>query len=151
MFFLLRMKTLHSLCNQHPIPNSVDKQIDHLETHSIVTNFSHYKLSEEHCKLLKHGYSFCPAKKHIDRIKICYDNERCCRNIRLHEHFPSTTKISKGVGVLSRLSKELSYNIMILIYSTILLPYLTYCRITWGFTYQTYINKIFTIQKRQFA
>ena len=59
-----------------------------------------------------------------------------------------TTKISKGVGVLSRLSKELSYNILILIYDTILLPYLTYCCITWGFTYQTYINKIFTIQKK---
>ena len=42
-----------------------------------------------------------------------------------------TTKISKGVGVLLRLSKELSYNILILIYNTILLPYLTYCCITW--------------------
>ena len=31
-----------------------------------------------------------------------------------------TTKISKGVGVLLRLSKELSCNILILIYSTIL-------------------------------
>ena len=58
-----------------------------------------------------------------------------------------TTKISKGIGVLSRLSKVLSYNILILIYNTILFPYLTYCCITWGFTYQTYINKIFTIQK----
>ena len=28
------------------------------------------------------------------------------------------------------------------------MPYLTYCCITWGFTYQTYINKIFTIQKK---
>ena len=32
-----------------------------------------------------------------------------------------TTKISKGLGVLSRLGKELSYNILILIYNTILL------------------------------
>ena len=68
--------------------------------------------------------------------------------------------ISKGVGVLLRLSKELSYNILILINqsnqpinqgSTIILPYLTYCCITWGFTYQTNINKIFTIQKSQCA
>ena len=59
-----------------------------------------------------------------------------------------TTKISKGVGVLSRLSKELPYNELILIYNTILLPYLTYCCITWGFTYQTYINKILIIQKK---
>ena len=62
-----------------------------------------------------------------------------------------TTKTSKGVGALLRLSKELSYNILILIYYTILLPYLTYCCINWGFTYQTYINKILTIEKRQCA
>ena len=61
------------------------------------------------------------------------------------------TKLSKGVGVLLRLSKELSYNILILIYNTILLQYLTYCCITWGFTYEAYIDKIFTIQKRQYA
>ena len=34
-----------------------------------------------------------------------------------------TTKVSKGVGVLLRISKELSYNILILIYNTILLRY----------------------------
>ena len=62
-----------------------------------------------------------------------------------------TTKISNGVGVLLRFSKELSCNILILIYNSILLPHLTYCCITWGFTYQTFINKIFTIQKRQYA
>ena len=49
-----------------------------------------------------------------------------------------TTKISNGVGVLLRLSKELSYNILILIYDTIVLLYLTYCCIIWRFTYQTY-------------
>ena len=53
-----------------------------------------------------------------------------------------TTKISKGVGVLLRLSKELSYNILILIYSTVILPYLTYWCITLGFTYQTKNKKI---------
>ena len=58
-----------------------------------------------------------------------------------------TTKISKGVGVLLRHNKELSYNILIHIYNTIFLTYLTYCCIIWGFTYQTYINTILTIQK----
>ena len=53
-----------------------------------------------------------------------------------------TTKISKVVGVLLHLTKELSYNILILIYNTIFLQYLTYCCIIWGFTYQTYIKNI---------
>ena len=43
-----------------------------------------------------------------------------------------TTKTSKGVGVLLRLSKELSYNILILIYNNILLPYLTYITVLLG-------------------
>ena len=56
-------------------------------------------------------------------------------------------KISNTAGVLLRLSKDLSYNVLILIYNTIILLYLTYCCIIWEFTYQTYINKIFTIKK----
>ena len=59
-----------------------------------------------------------------------------------------TKKISIVVGILLRLSKELSYNILILYYNTILFPYFTYCCITWEFTYQAYINKIFTIPKK---
>ena len=39
---------------------------------------------------------------------------------------------AKGVGVLLRLSKELSYNILILIYNTILFLYLTYCCIMYN-------------------
>ena len=93
MFFERKMKKFHSLCNQHPILNAhcVDKQADLLEAQTNVANLSDYKLSEEHFKLLEHGLSFCPTRKYIDRIKICHDNERFCRNIRLHEYFPSRT------------------------------------------------------------
>ena len=53
-------------------------------------------------------------------------------NLTLKAHINYiTTKISTGVGALLRLSKELSCNIWILIYNTILLPYLTYCCIIW--------------------
>ena len=58
-----------------------------------------------------------------------------------------TKKISKVAGVLLHLSKELSYNILILIYDTILFPYVTYYCIIWGFIYQTYINKISLLKK----
>ena len=59
------------------------------------------------------------------------------------------TKISKGVGILLHLSKELQKNVLTLIYKTLILPYFTYCCITWGFTYHTYINKLFNIPKKQ--
>ena len=87
------MKFFYNLCNQHPILNAhcVDKQTDILDTLSNVANLSDYKLSEENFKLLKHGLSFCTTKKHIDRIKICHDNETFCTNVRLHEYFSSRT------------------------------------------------------------
>ena len=56
------------------------------------------------------------------------------------------TKISKGVGIILHLSKELPKNILILIYKTLILPY---CCITWGLTYHTYINKLLNIPKKQ--
>ena len=58
------------------------------------------------------------------------------------------TKISKVVGILLHLSKELQKNILTLIYKTLILPYFTYCCITWGFTYHTYIDKLFNVQKQ---
>ena len=58
------------------------------------------------------------------------------------------TKISKGVGILLHLSRELPKNILTLIYKTLILPYLTYCYITWGFTYHTYLDKLFNIPKK---
>ena len=58
------------------------------------------------------------------------------------------TKISKVVGILLHLSKELPKNILTLIYKTLIIPCITYCCITWGFTYHTYINELFNIQEK---
>ena len=46
--------------------------------------------------------------------------------------------MSKGVVKIQHLSKELPKNILTLIYKTLILPYFTYCCITWGFTYHTH-------------
>ena len=54
----------------------------------------------------------------------------------------------KGLGVISHLRNGLPHKILLLIYNTFILPYLTYCCIIWGLTYNTYINKIFTNQKK---
>ena len=50
-----------------------------------------------------------------------------------------SSKLSKSTAVIHRTSHVL--------YNTLILPYFTYCCITWGFTYQTYINKLSNIQK----
>ena len=49
--------------------------------------------------------------------------------------------------MLLDLSKELPKNILAHIYNTLILPYVTYCSITWGFTNHTYIHRLSNIQQ----
>ena len=93
MFFDRKKKFFFNFCNQHPILNAhcLDKQTDHFETQFNIANLSNYKLSEEHFKLLEHGLSFSPTNKYTDGIKICHDNKRFSRSIRLYEYLPSRT------------------------------------------------------------
>ena len=61
---------------------------------------------------------------------------------------PNCSKISKNIGVLFRARDKLQTNCLITLYNTLILPYLQYCIIVWGKTYQTAINKLLTLQKR---
>ena len=58
-----------------------------------------------------------------------------------HIHYISG-KISKGVGVLSKLKHMLPISILKLIYNAIISPYISYCNIVWGGTYSNRLNSI---------
>ena len=77
MFIESKMNIFTSFLVNTPIHNAhcLDNQADLLEIQSIDADLSDYKLSEEHYKLLIHGISFCPTKKHVNGIKLCYDTE----------------------------------------------------------------------------
>ena len=91
--------------------------------------------------LIKINDDTIPFSTHTKFLGVNVDN-----NLTWKPHINHiVTKISKGVGILIDLSKELQKNILTLIYKTLILPYFTYCCITWGFTY---INKLFNIQKK---
>ena len=84
-----------------------------------------------------------PSYTHTKSLGVNIDN-----NLTWKPHINHiATKISKGVGILLHLSKELPKNILTLIYKTLILPCFTYCCITWGLTYHTCINKLSKIQK----
>ena len=57
-------------------------------------------------------------------------------------------KISRAIGVLSRLRHFIPVNILINLYNTLILPHISYCTIVWGHCSQTLINKLFVLQKR---
>ena len=58
------------------------------------------------------------------------------------------SKISRSVGVLSKLKCFLPSKILINIYNAIILPHLNYCNEIWGKTYNVHIDKLFILQKR---
>ena len=56
-------------------------------------------------------------------------------------------KIAKNIGIMYKLHM-LPKRILLLLYNTLILPYLNYCNIAWGHAFQIHINRIFLLQKK---
>ena len=59
-----------------------------------------------------------------------------------------TTVISRNIGVMSRAKFFLDTHLLTLLYNSLVLPYINYCCVVWGFTFPSYLNKIELLQKR---
>ena len=57
-------------------------------------------------------------------------------------------KVSRGVGILSKLKYIIPQNVLMLLYNSIILPHLSYCNIVWGNSYLSHLNKIKLLQKK---
>jgi len=60
------------------------------------------------------------------------------------------TKISKTCGVLNKLKYKLLQSILVLIYNSLILPYLQYCAMIWVYNVsnQNKLDSILVVQKR---
>ena len=58
------------------------------------------------------------------------------------------SKISRVVGIISRLRHSVPLNILIQIYRSLIFPYTYYGIAAWGQTAQVYLRKVFILQKR---
>ena len=56
--------------------------------------------------------------------------------------------LSRNIGILNRSKYLLNKQSLLLLYNALVLPYINYCCVVWGFTYPTYMNKIEILQKR---
>ena len=59
-----------------------------------------------------------------------------------------TFTISRNIGIISRVKYFLNKQSLLLLYNTLVLPYINYRCFIWGFTYQNYMSKIELLQKR---
>ena len=57
-------------------------------------------------------------------------------------------KISSACGILFNLRNKINRDVAKTIYYTIAFPYIHYCNIIWGGSYQTFIGKLFITQKK---
>ena len=56
--------------------------------------------------------------------------------------------MAKSVGILSRTRFYLSCKTKLMLYYTLIYPYITYCNSTWSSTYVSNLNIIYYLQKR---
>ena len=58
------------------------------------------------------------------------------------------SKISKSIGIITRLRHFVPLSTLLNIYQCLILPYITYGIIVWGQASNVYLNKILILQKR---
>ena len=64
-------------------------------------------------------------------------------------HIDNVCKIvSRNCGVLNKLKSHIPTNILFMLYSSLILPYLTYGILIWGNTYQTSLDRLLLLQKK---
>ena len=56
--------------------------------------------------------------------------------------------LSRNSGVMNKLKPFVPPHVMLLLYSTLILPYLNYCILAWGNSSITLMNKVNVVQKR---
>ena len=68
-------------------------------------------------------------------------------NWKKHTNYIAS-KISSGLGILSRIKLVVPRNVLLMLYYTMIYPYLTYCTIVWGSANSSVLNHIVILQKR---
>ena len=61
-----------------------------------------------------------------------------------HNNYISS-RISRGLGILGRVRRYLPHNILLILYYTLIYPYLSYCCNIWGYIARNTMNRLFVL------
>lgn len=102
------------------------------------------KIIPDNVDILNVGGHNVVRSEHVQFLGVTIDE-----HLSWKPHLESVcTKVSRGVGVICRLRYFLPDAILKTLYTSIVLPYLTYCNVAWGNTFKTYIEKLKVLQKK---
>ena len=83
-------------------------------------------------------------KKHVKFLGITIDN-----HLTWNQHICNiSSSIAKGIGVLYKVKDLLLEQSLLMIYNTLILPYIHYCNIVWGNCCKTKLDHILLLQKK---
>ena len=120
-----------------------------LSLNVLKTNFIHFKgrkSTDNKCLQVKlNGMQI--ERKTCTKFLGVYINE----NLDWTDHVKHiVTPISRNIGILYKVRYFVSDKILLMLYNTLILPYISYCNILWA-TCKTVTNNILLLQKRQFV
>ena len=95
------------------------------------------------CTLQINGASI-PQVNHTNFLGLTIDHK-----LNWDQHINAISrKISRGIGILSRLKSFLPTYTLQMLYNTLILPHFNYCCLVWGRATQNRLQKVITLQKR---
>ena len=99
---------------------------------------------------INHSFSLSVGGQHISQSNVTkflgvYLDEHL--TWKYHINFVCK-QIAKSVGILSRTRFYLSCKTKLMLYYTLIYPYITYCNSAWSSTYVSNLNRIYYLQKR---
>ena len=109
-----------------------------------------------------HFMLFSSRRRTEDYQKICIDNNEIKEvehtkflgvyidnklNWKKHISYISG-KISRGIGIILKARKVLDARSLKTLYFSFIYPFFTYCNYVWGYTYETNLKPLITLQKR---
>ena len=80
----------------------------------------------------------------IKFLGVVVDNKLSWKNHIDNIH----NKISRNVGIICRLKSHLPSKSLLMLYSSLILPYLNYGLLAWGSTYHSFADKLLLLQKK---
>jgi hypothetical protein len=65
-----------------------------------------------------------------------------------HHIVQTSLKLSKNIGILNRLKHIVTKSVLVMLYNTLIMPYLSYCNIVWASTFKSHLTRLYHLQKR---
>ena len=120
-------------------------QINKLSLNTKKTVFQQYKTSNT-------GQNLTVRLNGIEikeEMKVKYLGMYIDPNLKWASHIENLSiTLSRNIGIINRSKYFLNKQSLLMLYNALILPYISYCCLIWGFTYPTYISKIEILQKR---